>query len=81
MTGGGEKSRATSLSGFRFEENQFFDINQSFVVGCRCTLKIEVNAEQLTQPGRWRLILNEAFRVFLDGRVLGSTARMKAAPA
>jgi len=50
MTGGGEKSRATSLSGFRFEENQFFDINQSFVVGCRCTLKIEVNAEQLHNP-------------------------------
>ena len=43
--------------------------------------QIKVNAEQLTQPGRWRLILSEAFRVFLRGKVLGSTARMAAAPA
>ena len=43
--------------------------------------QLKVNAEQLTQPGRWSLILSEAFRVFLRGEVLGSTARMAAAPA
>ena len=43
--------------------------------------QIKVNAEQLTQPGRWRQILSEAFRVFLRGKVLGITARMAATPA
>ena len=43
--------------------------------------QIKVSAEQLPQPGRWRLILSEAFRVFLHGKVLGSTPRMAAAPA
>ena len=38
--------------------------------------QIKMNAEQLTQLGRWHLILSEAFRVFLNGKVLGSTARM-----
>jgi hypothetical protein len=42
---------------------------------------IKTSAEQLTQPERWKLILSEAFRVFLRGKVLGSTRRMSAAPA
>ena len=37
---------------------------------------IKETAEQLTQPGRWRLILSAAFRVFLNGRMIGSTARL-----
>jgi hypothetical protein len=40
---------------------------------------IRGTAEQLTQPARWRLILSTAFRVFLGGRMIGSTARV--APA
>ena len=43
--------------------------------------QIKINAEQLTQPGRWRLILSEAFRVFLNGKALGSTPRIACAPA
>ena len=37
---------------------------------------IKKNAEQLTQLARWRLILSAAFRVFLNGRIIGSTARL-----
>jgi len=33
-------------------------------------------AEQLPQPARWRLILSAAFRVFLRGRMIGSTDRL-----
>jgi len=40
---------------------------------------IKTTAEQLTQVARWRLILSAAFRVFLNGRMLGSIARL--APA
>jgi hypothetical protein len=40
---------------------------------------IKTTAEQLTQLARWRLILSVAFRVFLGGRMVGSTARL--APA
>jgi hypothetical protein len=35
--------------------------------------RMKATAEQLTQSTRWRLILSAAFRVFLPGRVLGST--------
>jgi len=38
---------------------------------------LKENAEQLTQLERWRLILSAAFRVFLNGRVIGSTARLE----
>lgn len=38
--------------------------------------RITATAEQLTQPGRWRLILSAAFQSFLHGRVLGSTGRL-----
>jgi hypothetical protein len=34
----------------------------------------------LTQRERWKLILSAAFRVFLGGKVLGSTARLGDAP-
>jgi hypothetical protein len=37
---------------------------------------IRGTAEQLTQLARWRLILSAAFRVFLKGRIIGSTARL-----
>ena len=40
---------------------------------------IKETAEQLTQPARWRLILSAAFRGFLGGKSIGSTARL--APA
>ena len=40
---------------------------------------IKETAEQLPQPARWRLILSAAFRVFLNGRVIGSTARVASA--
>jgi hypothetical protein len=40
---------------------------------------IKETAEQLTQPARWRLILSAAFRVFLNGRMIGSTARLASA--
>jgi hypothetical protein len=39
-------------------------------------LQLKANAEQLTQPARWRLILSAAFRAFLGGRVLGSRAKL-----
>jgi hypothetical protein len=38
--------------------------------------RIKATAEQLTQTGRWRLILSAAFQVFLRGKVLGSAARL-----
>jgi hypothetical protein len=38
--------------------------------------RIKTTAEQLTQVARWRLILSAAFRVFLRGKVLGTTARL-----
>ena len=34
--------------------------------------RIKTTAEQLTQAGRWRLILSAAFQQFLAGRVIGS---------
>jgi hypothetical protein len=37
---------------------------------------IKETTEQLTQRARWRLILSAAFRVFLNGRMIGSTARL-----
>ena len=37
---------------------------------------IRETTEQLTQLARWRLILSAAFRVFLKGRMIGSTARL-----
>jgi len=37
---------------------------------------IKAATEQLTQLARWRLILSAAFRVFLNGRMIGSTARL-----
>ncbi len=37
---------------------------------------IRETTEQLTQLDRWRLILSSAFRVFLKGRMIGSTARL-----
>jgi hypothetical protein len=37
---------------------------------------IKETTEQLTQLARWRLILSAAFRVFLNGRMIGSTARL-----
>jgi len=40
---------------------------------------IKETAEQLTQLARWRLILSAAFRVFLGGRIIGSTARLESA--
>jgi hypothetical protein len=41
--------------------------------------RIKDAAEQLTRLARWRLILSAAFRVFLGGRMIGTTARL--APA
>jgi len=38
--------------------------------------RIKISAEQLTQGERWKLILSAAFRYFLGGKVIGSTARM-----
>ena len=35
------------------------------------------NAEQLTDPQRWREILSRAFRTFLNGRPLRAPARLK----
>jgi hypothetical protein len=40
---------------------------------------IKETTEQLTQLARWRLILSAAFRVFLNGRMIGSTARLASA--
>jgi len=40
---------------------------------------IKTITEQLTQLARWRLILSTAFRVFLNGRMIGSTARLATA--
>jgi hypothetical protein len=37
---------------------------------------IKKTTEQLTPLARWRLILSAAFRVFLNGRMIGSTARL-----
>ena len=37
---------------------------------------IKETTEQLTPLARWRLILSAAFRVFLNGRMIGSTARL-----
>ena len=42
--------------------------------------RIKTTAEQLTQRERWKLILSAAFRVFLGGKVIGSTARLADAP-
>ena len=38
--------------------------------------RIRTTAEQLTQAGRWRLILSAAFQVFLRGKILGGTAKL-----
>ena len=38
--------------------------------------RIRANAEQLTQPQRWKLILSAAFRQFLGGKVIGSPGRL-----
>ena len=38
--------------------------------------QIKTTAEQLTQRQRWKLILSAAFRHFLGGKVIGSTARL-----
>jgi hypothetical protein len=38
--------------------------------------RIKTTAEQLTQRERWKLILSVAFRQFLRGKVIGSTARL-----
>jgi len=38
--------------------------------------RIRTTAERLTQAGRWRLILSAAFRSFLRGKLVGSTARL-----
>src|SRR2546427_1523468 len=38
--------------------------------------RIKASAEQLTQAGRWRLILSAAFQNFLRGKVLGNTGRL-----
>ena len=38
--------------------------------------RIRTTAEQLTQAGRWRLILSAAFQVFLRGKTLGGTAKL-----
>jgi len=38
--------------------------------------RIAATAEQLTQAERWKLILSAAFRQFLGGRIIGSTARL-----
>jgi len=37
---------------------------------------IKETTEQLTQLARWRLILSAAFRVFLNGKMIGSTGRL-----
>ena len=42
--------------------------------------RIKTTAEQLTQGQRWTLILSAAFRQFLGGKVIGSTARLADAP-
>lgn len=42
--------------------------------------RIKTTAEQLTQRERWKLILSAAFRHFLGGKVIGSTARLADAP-
>jgi hypothetical protein len=41
---------------------------------------IKETTEQFTQLARWRLILSAAFRVFLNGRMIGSTARLASQP-
>jgi hypothetical protein len=38
--------------------------------------RIKVNAEQLSQGERWKLILSAAFRQFFGGKVIGSTGRL-----
>jgi Transposase DDE domain group 1 len=38
--------------------------------------RIKASAEQLTQAGRWRVILSAAFQQFLHGKMLGSTGRL-----
>ena len=38
--------------------------------------RLKTTAEQLSQLTRWRLILSAAFRNFLNGKVIGSTARL-----
>ena len=38
--------------------------------------RIKTTAEQLTPAARWRLILSAAFQYFLQGKILGSTARL-----
>lgn len=38
--------------------------------------RIKTTAEQLTQAERWKLILSAAFRLFLGGKVIGSTGRL-----
>lgn len=43
--------------------------------------RLRTTAEQLTQAGRWRLILSAAFRVFLRGKTLGGTAKLAETPA
>ena len=38
--------------------------------------RVKATAEQLTQVGRWRLILSAAFQFFLHGKVLGSVGHL-----
>ena len=38
--------------------------------------RLKTTAEQLPQPARWRLILSAAFRVFLEGKIIGTTGRL-----
>ncbi|HWD99818.1 MAG TPA: hypothetical protein VG345_12300, partial [Bryobacteraceae bacterium] len=38
--------------------------------------RLKTTAEQLSQLTRWQLILSAAFRNFLNGKVIGSTARL-----
>ena len=38
--------------------------------------RIKASAEQLAEGEKWKLILSAAFRSFLGGKVLGSTARL-----
>jgi hypothetical protein len=56
-------------------------ITEALTKVSRFLKQIMASAEQLPQPSRWRLILSEAFRVFLRGKVLGTTRRLTPATA
>jgi hypothetical protein len=38
--------------------------------------RLAENAEQLTQPQKWRAILSRAFKAFLNGRLLRAPPRL-----